>query len=394
MRKRRILYINNGADLYGASRCLIRLLQALDRTRFVPLVVLPTDGPLRNRIEELGVEVIFHRRLSIIARPVIRSWRVVLFLLEFPFSVLFLWRLIRQRHIDLVHTNTGVIVSPGLAAKLAGVSHLWHIRDWFQEFRTIWKPYSKYITWSSDAVISISSAVASQFPKGPKIKVVYDGFTLDEFKVVDPAAGKNFRIKFNLGDAFVIGCVGRIKLHRKGQEVLVQASALLKAKTEHNFKVVIIGSAFPGNESHVETLKGLVKELGLQKHVILTGELDDVKPAYMAMDVLVLPSAQPEPLGGVMMEAMAMNLPVIASNIGGPIEVVLEGETGFLVPPANPQALAEKLEVLMNDPQLRARMAKAGPQRMIERFSLDEMIGKIEALMSRALTSTQCRDKS
>ncbi|HUD84565.1 MAG TPA: glycosyltransferase [Candidatus Saccharimonadales bacterium] len=382
MTERRILYVNNGADIYGASRCLIRLVKALDRTRYIPLVLLPEDGPLRQKLEALGVEVVFHPRLSIITRRVIRSWRILIFFIEFPASVLFLWRLIRRRKIDLVHTNTGVMVSPGLAAKLAGIPHLWHIRDWFQEFRRIWKPYSSYILWSSDAVIAISQSVASQFADDSKISVVYDGCSLDEFHSDDAQAGQDFRRRFGLGTDFVAGCVGRIKLFQKGQEVLVQAAAVLKARGLRP-KILIVGTPYPGNESHLQSLKDLIHKSGLQDSVILTGELDDVKPAYAAMNVLVLPSVAQEGLGDVMMEAMAMRVPVIATNIGGPLEVVQDGISGFLVPPSDPEALADKIELLMNDPKLAERLGQAGPKRVMQRFSIGEMIRKIEALYGK-----------
>lgn len=378
----RVLFVNNGADIYGASRCLLRLLAALDRTRFVPLVVLPEDGPLRSRLEAMGVEVVFHPRLSAITRQVFRSWRILVFLVEFPMSVWFLFRLIHRRRISLVHTNTGVMVSPALAAKLAGVPHLWHIRDWFQEFRQIWKPYSRYILWSSDAVLAISQAVASQFPPSPKMTVVYDACSTDEFEEGDPDAGRKFRETYHLGTNFVVGCVGRIKLRRKGQEVLVRAAGLLKARGLRP-KILIIGAVYPGNEDSLETLNRLIDELALRDIVILTGELADVKPAYAAMDVLALTSAQPEPLGDVMLEAMAMSVPVIATNIGGPPEVVKDGVTGFLVPPSDPVALADKIELLMNDPKLAERLGQAGPARVRERFSMGEMMGKMEALYDK-----------
>jgi glycosyltransferase involved in cell wall biosynthesis len=384
MTGRRVLYVNNGADIYGASRCLVRLLQALDRARYIPLVVLPEDGPLRQRLETMGVEVVFHPRLSVITRRVFRSWRILLFLLELPFSVFFLWKLMRRRHIDLVHTNTGVMISPALAAKLAGVPHVWHIRDWFQEFKAIWKPYSRYILWSSSSIIAISQAVAGQFSDRSNITVVYDGCAMDDFQANDAEAGLEFRRRFALGSAFVAGCVGRIKLRRKGQEVLVRAAAILKARGLCP-KILIVGAAFPGNEDHLETLKTLIHESGLQDEVVLTGELSDVRPAYAAMNVLVLASAQPEPLGDVMMEAMAMGLPVIATNIGGPPEVVVEGVTGFLIPPADAEALADKIELLMKDPDHRRRLGQAGPSRVMERFSIREMTNKIEGIYAKCL---------
>src|SRR5262245_52051368 len=171
----RILYVHHNADLYGASRSLVRLLKHLDRKRFLPLVVLSEDGPLRPAIEALGIKVIIHDNLSVIRRPAFRFWRIILFVLQIPISVFFLWRLIRRHQIDLVHTNSGIIISPGVAAKLAGVPHIWHIRDWFQEFKAVWSVYSRYIVWSSRKVIAVSEAIAQQFRRRERIVVVHNG---------------------------------------------------------------------------------------------------------------------------------------------------------------------------------------------------------------------------
>ena len=375
----RILYVHNSADIYGASRSLLRLLPRLDRARFTPIVLLPEDGPLRARIADLGVEVLLHPGLSVITRPVFRSWRIVLFLLNFPLSVLFIARLIRRREVAVVHTNSGVIVSPGLAAKIAGARHLWHIRDWFQEFRGFWPYFARYIVWSSEKIIAVSRAIAGQFADQGKITVIKNGFAMEEFDVDKPRLRSDFRAKLGLGDAFVVGCVGRIKFVRKGQEILVQAAASLEAQGIPA-KILIVGTAFPGNELHLVRLRALVTELKLDHCVVWAGEMSDPRPAYAAMDVLVLPSAQPEPFGGVVMEGMAMGVPVIATNIGGSTEQVAEGITGFLVPPSNPAALVEKIAILFRDPALRARMSAAGPVRIAESFSIDDMVRKFERL--------------
>jgi glycosyltransferase involved in cell wall biosynthesis len=381
----RILYVHHNADTYGASRSLLRLLGKLRRDRFEPIVVLSEDGPLRPLLEALQVEVIVHP-VSVITRPIFRSWRIVLFLANFPLSVLYIHRLIRRKSISLVHTNTGVLVSAGLAAKMAGVPHLWHIRDWFQEFRAFWLLYSKYILWSSRRVIAVSAAMARQFPASDKVTVVHNGFSLDEFALPKPEVARQFRERFQLGQDFVVGCVGRIKLIRKGQEVLVKAAALL-VKKGIQARFVIVGAPFPGNEDHLIELKRLIRNLGLESYVRLTGELKDTRPAYAAMDLFVLPSAQPEPFGGVVMEAMAMGVPVIATNIGGSIDQVADGVTGFLVPPSNPEALAEKIEQLMRDPHLRLQFGQAGPRRIAQEFSLEKMVSRIESIYTEALRS-------
>lgn len=379
----RILYVHHNADTYGASRSLLRLLAQLSRDRFHPLVLLAENGPLRSKLEALNVEVVLGP-VSVITRPLFHTWRIIPFLAGLPVSVLHVWQLIRSKRIDLVHTNTGVILTSALAAQMAGVPHIWHIRDWFQEFRSIWLLYSRWILGSSDRVLAVSRAVAAQFPTSPKVEVIHNGFSPEEFAVPKAKLSRAFRDQFNLGDEFVVGCVGRIKWVRKGQEILVQAAALLEKKGIQA-KYVIVGAPFPGNETHLDELRRLIRDLNLESRVVLTGELEDTRPAYAAMDVFVLPSAQPEPFGGVVMEAMSMGIPVIATAIGGSLDQVADGVTGFLIPPSDPQALAEKIDVLIRDPQLRSRMAQAGPERIAQTFSLEGMVRRLEQVYLEVL---------
>jgi glycosyltransferase involved in cell wall biosynthesis len=358
----------------------------MDREKFKPLVVLPEDGLLKKLIEAQGVEVVLHPGLSVITRRVFYSWRIVLFLLSYPLSVFFLWRLIRKRRIEFVHTNTGVIVSPALAARLAGVPHLWHMRDWFQEFRSFWPTFSWYIERLSGKVVAVSNAVADQFTPRDHVTVIHNGFSTAEFDVPREHWRADLRTRFGLNGEFVVGCVGRIKLVRKGQEVLVRATAVLKQRGL-NIKSLIVGAPFSGNESHLVQLQNLVRELGVEGDVVFTGELADPRTAYAAMDVLAMTSAQPEPFGGVVMEAMSMGVPVVATDIGGSLDQVVDGVTGFFVPPSDAVALADAIEKLMRDPQLHQRMGTAAVKRIEQDFSLKEMTRKIEGIFEEMISA-------
>jgi glycosyltransferase involved in cell wall biosynthesis len=381
----RVLYVHNGPNIYGASRSLIRLLRVLDRERFEPRVLLPADGPLVQLVREMNVEVILFPPLSVIERLVFHSWRLPFFILNIPLSALRLRRILRREKIGLVHTNTGVVVSSGLAAWLAGLPHVWHIRDWFQEFRGFWRFYEGWMRAFSTRIIAVSEPIAVQFSDREKVCVINNGFDLAEFDLPDAGAATPFREKHALGDAPVVGCVGRIKLQRKGQEVLLRAAGLLKQRGVRA-KFLIVGAPFPEHESHLEALYDIVRELGLGDDVVFTGELADTRSAYGAMDVFVLPSGQPEPFGGVVMEAMCMGLPVIATNIGGSVEQVADGETGFLIPAGDAGALADKLELLLRDADLRKRFGEAGRRRVAERFTLEGMVEKITRVYEECLT--------
>ena len=116
----RILYVNNSADLYGASRALLRILGPLAERGLEAVVVVPERGPLLERIEALGIKVIVDPGLSILDRATLKSLRAFKFFLGFPLSVLRFFNLIRRERIALVHTNTAVMPSTAFAAWLAG----------------------------------------------------------------------------------------------------------------------------------------------------------------------------------------------------------------------------------------------------------------------------------
>jgi glycosyltransferase involved in cell wall biosynthesis len=380
----RILFVNNSADAYGASRCLARLCEKLDRTRFEAIVLLPETGPLVSLLERTGAKVIIQPKLSVITRRVFKSWRLIPFLFNIPIAAWQLRCIIRRHGVDLVHTNVGTIVSSALGARLARVPHVWHVRDWYGEFRQVWKWHRRYILSCSEKIVCVSRAIAGQFPMASKVAVVHDGFSVEEFRIEEKRV-EEFRQRYGTDrERLLVVCIGRIKFMRKGQEFLVQAAKILRDQ-DVDLTLVIVGAPSPGSEEHLPRLRELVDRLHLRDRVVFTGELADARPVYAACDVFVLPSAQPEPFGGVVIEAMCMGKPVIATAIGGSLDQVVDGETGFLVPPANPAALAEKILILQRDPRLRERMGKAGLERARTYFDVRQMVEKLEAIYTEAL---------
>lgn len=379
----RVLLVHNSADIYGASRSLTRLCGRLNREKFEPLVLLPENGPLTSLLRAAGAEVAVFPQLRVITRSVLGSLRLLPWMLGFLPSAFRLARLLRKWEIRLVHTNTGVICSSALAARLAGLPHVWHIRDWFQEFGPLWIPYARYILALSSRVICVSRPIAEQFPHSPKIAVVNNGFDLAEFPEISPSERADARAKWGIAEGeFVAATVGRIKFVRKGQEFLLQAAAELSSRGQE-VTCLLAGGAAPGAESHVDRMRQFATSVAVK--ALLVGELRNPRPAYAAADVLVLPSAQPEPFGGVVMEAMALGLPVVGTALGGTCEQVVDGTTGFLVPPSDPQALAESIARLAADPQLRRRMGTEARERVRTRFSLSSMVQQVESLYEESV---------
>lgn len=382
--RQKILYIHNSADIYGASRSLLRLISALDRTKFEPFVVLPCEGPLKEKIAEQHVTVMINPDVSIITRATFKFPRILAFMAKLPLSIARLSRFIKKNQVALVHTNVGVIVSSGAAAWLAGVPHVWHVRDWFGEFGKLWPAYARYILGTSRTVLCPSMATASQFPTCRKVKVIHNGFDLAEFPQPSSEEIENFKSAHALTGQFIVGCVGRIKLVRKGQDTLVKAASLLR-KSYPQIRYIIVGTAFEDNNSHLDALNGLIKELRLNDVVKLTGELKDPKPAYASMNISVVPSAMPEPFGGVVLESMCMGIPVIGTRLGGTPEMIEDGKSGLLFEPGNAEQLAGLIEELYNSPSKRENLARAARQRVERCFSIQQTVRQIENVYESCL---------
>ncbi len=377
--------MHSGADLYGSGRSLLRLSSRLVRDGHAVLAVLPYDGALRAELEHNGASVTIHRNLPIVERHKMRRrLGLIKLLLSMPISVISLLRLAARFRPDIIHTNTAVVLSSGIAARIAGVPHVWHIREFFVDFPGLWQRYQWFMHRFSDVIICVSAAVAEQFDpriRETRVTVVHNGFPKGEFGT-SPEAVAAFRQRFGIEGCPAVGVVGRIKLGRKGQETFVRAAACLQ-EAFPQARFLLIGSPFSGNEDHLDRLMALVQELGLQGKVIYTGDVDDVKAAYAALDISVLPSGQPEPFGGTVIESMAMGLPIVGTRHGGTVEQIEDGVTGFLVEPNNPEELAAALARLLGDAELRRRMGECGRERFLCLFEFGPFYDKMLSIYAR-----------
>ena len=388
----RILFIHSGSDLYGASRSLLRLSSRLVHDGVTVLTVLPYDGPLHDALQAKGVEVLVQKDLAVIERKKIQSFfGVIRFIVGALLSVINLLVLIKKFKPHLIHTMTSVIPSSGMAAKLGGIPHIWHIRESFGEFGMWWKYYQFYMRWLSSKIICVSTPIAEQFApmlRTRKVNVIHNGFPIAEFEHPSQERIHAFKAKFSLENIPVlIGVVGRIKFHRKGQEIFVNAAHLLKDRFP-DARFLCIGSPFPDNQSHLEDLLNLIHECGLEDYVIYTGDVEDVKAAIAALDILILSSAQPEPFAGVVIEAMALSRPVVATCLGGSIEQVEDGVTGYLVEPGNAKSMAVGIEKLLEDPRRRRIFGESGRVRFLEKFEFEPFYQKILDLYNQVVQET------
>jgi glycosyltransferase involved in cell wall biosynthesis len=187
-------------------------------------------------------------------------------------------------------------------------------------------------------------------------------------------------------DEVLIGMAGRVT-RWKGQSIFVQAAKLI-AERHAKAKFAAVGGVFDTEKFYMDRFRKEVRDAGLENKLTINDFRADMPDVFAAFDIFVLPSILPEPFGLVVIEAMASGKPVVATAPGGPSETVVDGETGFLVPPSDASAIARVLEVLLADHQKRISMGDAGRRRAREVFSLPRYVTEFEELYDAVLKET------
>jgi glycosyltransferase involved in cell wall biosynthesis len=283
---------------------------------------------------------------------------------------------LRRRRFDLVHLNNSVNGNHEwmLAARIARLPLVSHERG-------VGAPLSGLTLWLAGWVrrhICVSNhvrdrLVANGIPR-ERTAVVYNGLDTREIRV--RREPHEIRVELGIPDAApVIGVVGNVKKW-KGQETVVRASALL-SKRYPELRCLLVGLAAP-DDPYVAGLTRLAGDLGVDGRVIFTGFQKQPADFTNVMDVVVHSSITPEPFGLVNIEAMYLRKPVVATRLGGPVEIFEDGCDGFLVDAADPAALAEKVGALLADPVLRQLVGDAAHLTVMQRFTVAGTVGGVE----------------
>lgn len=347
-------------------------MESLDPEQHEVLVVLPEEGPMAETLRQQNISVYIVPHLCVIRRRVLKSWQIIPFLLSIIPSVLHLWWMIRRHQVELVHTNTGVIFTSALAARLARVPHVWHLQEIFADFPSFWRYYQHFVLFFSDTIFCASKATAAQFPENPKVQVLYNGLDLQKFTVA-PSEIQRARDEYcTHGYDKLVAVLGRISLW-KGQEVFLEACKRLRDEGVDSVRFLIVGDVFPGNEYLLENHKAYVEDQGLGQNVMFVDFIENPMPLIAALDIVVVPSTLPDPFPTIVLEAMALGTPVIASNAGGPVEQIEDSVTGLLVPPKDPDSLAGAIKKMVNDPQWSQQLGEMGRKRIETLFSVASM---------------------
>ena len=384
----RVLYVNHTAEVSGAERSLLALLGGLPPS-VQPLVASP-PGRLAKAVEDLGIPVtpIASTAGSLRLHP-LHTPRA---LAEMSLAALQVHRAARAHSADVVHANS---IRAGIELGLARVglaASIVHVRDCLPPsaltsatMRLIARTVTTVVANSYYTAATVRIAAPSA-----RVEVVHPAIDLAAF---DPARIDRHAARARLGIAgtrrVLMGVVAQLS-QWKGQDTAIEALRLLREQ-DMDAHLLLIGSAkflasatrFD-NEAYVARLHRLVADGGLEDRVSWLGERDDIPELVRALDVLLLPSHE-EPFGRALLEAMALEVPVIATSVGGPPELVRDGRDGYLVAPGEPEAWAQAVRRVIDGPEQGREMGQAGRMRIAEAFDVERHVEAMLGLYGRAI---------
>ncbi len=388
--KQTILFLDQTSSWGGAQHVLEIVLGALE-PEFTPIVALPEDGPFSNELRHRGIET-----LQLPLGTYRSGGKTLADMMTFaPRSAhcgAQLTQIIRRRNVRLVYINGPRCLPAGiLAARWTGAPSLFHVHLTMTRAAEIF--VMRFAAPRATEIVACCKAAAAPLLENcpnlkGKLEVVYNP--------VRALVSTNALSSRHHGRAAalmnsphpVIGLIGRI-CQQKRQHILLQAAACLKNRGRE-VQIVFLGNPRENSAedaAYARFLKSAAHRLGLEEQIKWAGYQSDPNSYYAIFDVLVTPSTASEGLPLVVLEALQWGIPVIATPVGGIPEVIRHGENGFLVPPMDDEALAEALEQILSDPDLRSRLQAGARATIDSRFSLETFTDSIRNIVSRLCQS-------
>jgi glycosyltransferase involved in cell wall biosynthesis len=397
MKQFKVLFIDHTAKLGGGEIALFNVLTCLDKERFRPILVLGHDGALSERMRKAGIEThvfplsshVSNTRKDSLGVGSLLRLRAIWACLAYSCT---LASFIKAHAVDLIHTNTlKADLIGGVAGRLARVPVVWHVRDRIDDdylpavvvsaFRWLCRVIPDFVVANSAATLD-----TIRLPARTGHAVVHSGSSVimndssalvhDGVQPRAPAAKRN-------PDAILVGLVGRIAAW-KGQHVFLNAAAMVRQRFP-SARFQIIGSAMFGEEAYEREIHALARSLGIEDAVEFMGFRADVPQLMKEFDMLVHASITGEPFGQVIIEAMAVAKPVVATRGGGVPEIVQDGVTGIMVPMGDAPAMAEAICQLLSDPARASAMGLAGRTRVMNHFTVRITARRLESVFVKVL---------
>lgn len=370
-----ILFVHSSSELYGSDLSLLNIVKNINKLQFSVFVILPCLGPLVYEMEKIeGVKVeIFD--VAVLRRKNISLKGGCIYLKQIVTSIIYIKKYIKEYNINIVDTNTAVVFSGAIAAKICKIKSVWHIREIIKN-----NMENKFISFIMNHYADI--IIANSMATGKMLKV-----NQDKIRVVYNAVESKTKIEKVAHQKPTVGMAGRIN-RWKGQKLFVDAAEIVH-KFIPSVEFEIAGETYLGEDYLKEELLEYIAEKKLNKVVRLLGQVNNMDAFYGGIDVFVLPSIKPEPFGLVVIEAMEYAIPVIATNHGGPVEIITDRIDGYLVDYKTADQMATRIIELLQNKELCDSIGINGQKKKRKEFLVSEMVRKIENVFKEILNENE-----
>lgn len=374
----KILYIDTHNTFGGGQTMLLRLIEGLDKDRFFPIVIcFQNNQKFIQKLKTHSIEFIpIKTKMLVLENKFLKA------ILQFPnfmgmnFKIA---QIIRQKKPDIVHVNLfySALFSI-IPAKLFRKPFLWIAQTPSDLLR--YKIFTKFLIRLADKTILtcrdfIRLAKENGFDT-EKLKVIYTGLKMEDY-YQKGSSGNEIETNGQKIKKPIVAMIARFDRYQKGHQYFIEAARIIKENFQNVNFLIIGGAVNHEEEKFKKELEEKVEELGLSNQILFTGFYPDLIYLLSNVEIVVIPSLYEAP-SAVALEAMAMKRPVVASNVGGIPEVVVDGETGFLVPAKNPEAIAEKVIFLLKNPKKAKEMGEKGYLRVKENFTQEKLAREYE----------------
>lgn len=399
-KKMKVLYIDGSIGFGGAPKSLSLLLSGLKNVD--PILLTSVCKDVRDkwfdgiRIYRRGLISNYHLKMRVkewlisnikikIIHQVVFKFLAFLDLIERYVGMVQIFFISKYHRVQIIHMNTACMPLEGLfMAQLLDIPSVSHIRGFLNSNEQI---FMKNIRLAS-RIIGVSEAVSKTIYHIKDFQFVSTIYDPVDIKLFDDVYYQREEVRLALGlkdTDIAVGIFGRV-VSWKGQREFVYACM---AAMDKNLNIMgfIIGDHSDMASTYFISIKKIISESGLKDRFILTGYREDVERLCVAMDIVVHASIEPEPYGMVIPEGMAARKPVIATDAGGPSEIINSGVDGILLPPGNVEKMSEAILELANDPLKRDLMGKNGYQKVKKHLTIENAATKIEKIYLELIQS-------
>ena len=370
-KRRKILLISNSAKISGAERSLLDVIAVLRQVHDLTIVLPEIDDLYHLLNGHVGIKVVKMVRVTVkrnILHLVRQAWQLMK-------GARLLAGIVKKEKFDLIYANTLQAHVYGLLIKLlTGKRIIWHVRDNIRSKRQV-----RVLSANTDLILAISGHIMRQFPAQRRVHLVYNSLDLAAWQPTEAGTFPGVKETLNIGsEKLLIAHVGQL-VPWKRHELFIEVAAAISRK-QPNVHFLLIG------QDHFDQHAGYVRFLREQ---VITGGLASCfsmlpyQPSfqYYLRDIDILVHlARDEPFGRVVMEAMASRIAVVAFANGGPAELIINGENGFLIPPDDLEQVAEKVQLLIEDPEMRSAFGANGRSHVEQHFPIENLTAILDLI--------------